>query len=195
MRHQCVILFVFLAALPAHAQELPRDTAGSRRDIRTDPAFLLRQQATLFLPVLREYDRGQRLREEEIALRNSVDVQRALAHLRATRPDGLSSWQLARYNFGTQYAHIGSDASLWEVLGQLLLSEATRFAYIYARESVRKRSISEYDYLYLPQGPGVIRTMGESRDAALLRGEMQTWSVWEELYFMNKNKPCLPPAE
>ncbi len=193
MRRTCIILLLLCASLPVAAQELPRDTSSQMpAGAAEDPVFLLRQRSTLFLPVFRDYERAMRVREEEIALRNSVAVQRALERLRETRPDGLNAWLLARYNFGAQYAHLRSDVSLWEVLGTVLLGEALRFAYIYARESVRRESVTEFDYLYLPQGPGVIRTMGEARDAALLRGEMQTWSVWEELYLMNRNRPCLP---
>jgi hypothetical protein len=191
-----MILLLLCAFVPVAAQELPHDTtAPASAAAAEDPVFLLRQRSTVFLPVFREYERVMRVREEEIALRNSVAVQRVLERLRETRPDGLNTWLLARYNFGAQYAHLTYDASLWEALGRVLLGEVLRYAYIYARESVRRNSVTEFDYLYLPQGPGVIRSMGEARDAALLRGEMQTWSVWEELYIMNRNKPCVPPGK
>lgn len=85
----------------------------------------------------------------------------------------------------------GSD-SFAGMLARLLLQQALQFGYQYARERVRAGSLTEMDYLALPQGPGVTRTFDEVGFEARLRGEMQSSRVWREYRESRKN---LPPGE
>ncbi len=194
MRYMLLMVFLVLAACPARTQELrPSPRADTGMDVSGDPAFLLRQETHVFLPGFRDYDMVLQEREEEIALRNNLEVRFTLSELRRGAEGDLSNYLRARSNLGRNYAGFETGISTWEMLGRLLLQETIRYGYIYARESVRKASVTEFDYLYLPQGPGVTRTTWEVKDAALMRGEQQNWSVWRDEYFRWKNKPCPDP--
>ena len=85
---------------------------------------------------------------------------------------------------------LGGDAvqlPAFQQVGRFVLMEALRFGYQYFRESTRKSSLKEMDYLELPQGNGVFRTTGEVQDAALERGEVQSLRVHEDRKAREKN--------
>ncbi len=82
----------------------------------------------------------------------------------------------------------GGEGSLPEAIARFVLQQALQFGYQYARERVRAQSLSEMDYLSLPQGPGMIRNFNEVGFEARLRGEAQSSRVWRDYLESRKNK-------
>jgi hypothetical protein len=194
MRTIMIFFLTFLAAACAFAQEKTTvaESAGAS-PLPPDPAFFLLHTSDIFLPGVRDYDRLLRTQEGNIALVNRLQLMKLSEEIRRDASDRqLRDLLLARFNFSLQFGDMQDEASIWQHLGVLFLGEVVQFAYTYARERVRKQSVTEFDYLYLPAGPGVIRTFGEASESALMRGEFQTWSVWQDFYYEYRNKPCLP---
>ena len=196
MRTITVLILVVLATSSVFSQE--RTTVPERVGTpppSANPAFFLQHSSKIFLPGFRDYDRILQGQVESIALGNRLQLMQLTEEIRRDASDRhIRDLLLARFNLSLQFGEMQGESSMWQYFAQLLLGEATQFAYTYARERVRKQSITEFDYLYLPAGPGVIRTFGEARDSALEKGALQTWSVWQDVYYEYRNKPCVPVA-
>ncbi|MCB2205218.1 hypothetical protein KQI65_10755 [bacterium] len=193
MRSLFIICMFLLVSFNARAQEREGKTqlpsaAPSAAAQPLDEEFFLQQREAIRLPALRRYLELQEMKTEELALHNAFRVERLLTKLNHDGTNGLSESILLTQNVGLPFARFSGDADLLEAVGAMLFEQAVQLTYQYARESTRRGSLTEFDYLALPQGRGVTRTMGESRESALQRGERQSWSVWEEKYFMQKNQ-------
>jgi hypothetical protein len=64
--------------------------------------------------------------------------------------------------------------------GMFVLRQVLGFGYQYFRESTRKPTLTDFDYLELPQGTGVLRSFNEVEREALLRSEQQSRDVHED---------------
>ncbi len=85
---------------------------------------------------------------------------------------------------------LGAEAvqpPVFELVGRFVLLEALRFGYKYFRESTRSSSLTEFDYLELPQGTGMLRTSGEVLREALIRGEIQSLKAHEDRKASERN--------
>jgi hypothetical protein len=78
-------------------------------------------------------------------------------------------------------------------LGRFALQEALRLGYQFFRESTRKSSLTDFDYLELPRGTGMFRTFRDVSNEALLRGELQSLETHEELRRREKRSPAPDP--
>lgn len=143
----------------------------------------------IFLPGFREYLYEEQREDDESIRRSRALIGEGVARETGTHPSDMHAYLLMRDNVGVSLSRNGSGMTLLKMVGQMLLKEAVQFGYTFAREKVREQSLSEMDYLYLPQGPGVLRTSGEVMRSALQRGDLQAYQIWYDLYQERKNKP------
>jgi hypothetical protein len=190
-----LILFAFSAAAQQGEPEktgmkLPPSTetrsphAAAGRDLFLNPG------GELLLTGFREYDYLEQERSDSLIAFNRMRMDVDFAQGSEEEASALLDNRLAEFNMQLILCG-GAEVSLPEFLARFLLQEALQFGYQYARERVRAQSLTEMDYLYLPQGPGVMRTFGEVESAARLQGEMQASRVWRDYYESRKNKISL----
>jgi len=74
-----------------------------------------------------------------------------------------------------------SEESTLKQLSAAFLHQLLGFGYQYAREWSRKPSLTEFDYLELPQGTGVLRSFREVETEALRRSEIQSIKIHDNL--------------
>jgi hypothetical protein len=194
MRSSIIVVIVGLFGGLLTAQERIPDT--SEKPLfpaqHTQPDFLFEQRQQIFLPGFREYMQAQESEEFDFVRTCTEMLAVDLADPEYAHPKAIEEYLLIRYNFGLQLRSGSSGGTIWQYLGQLLLRESMQFAYTFAREKVRESSLTEMDYLYLPQGPGVLRSFDEASTEALVRGELQAYRIWYDLYHELKNKPPCP---
>ncbi len=199
----CCMLLLCAAwpgTFPLHAQEHGHDrTVPPRPDLPRDgPAAevtLLRDvRPDVFMPGFREYNLMLEEEERLIALRNMMMITLRLSGLQDDRvPPRQSDMDIIHANLGTDLALCRSSINGWKMLGYIVLTLAAQFALSYARETLMGRRTDELDYLYLPRGPGVVRTFSEARTMALWQGKIQAMETWYDFYWSVKNKPpCYP---
>ncbi|PLX32385.1 MAG: hypothetical protein C0600_02730 [Ignavibacteria bacterium] len=194
MRTFICICSLLVAANVAAAQdgltvsrERSTPPAGMRSSVME--AEVLSSDNAVFLPGFREY-LVEGLEEDRDAIHRSMTLLgEGVPWHDEAHPSVMRDYLVMRSNFGIHLWRQGSGTTLLQLLGQMLLRETVRFGYVYAREKVREQSLSEMDYLYLPQGPGVTRTTGEVTQSALQRGDMQAYKIWYDLYQEFKNRP------
>ncbi|MBE0643846.1 MAG: hypothetical protein IH600_07175 [Bacteroidetes bacterium] len=147
----------------------------------------------ILLPGFREYDQYAQERSDSIMVLNSLRVDVDISGDAAEDRSVLFDARLAAFNMQFGIGGAGGDVSLPAMLARFLLQQALQFGYQYARERVRAQSLSEMDYLSLPQGPGMIRDFNEVGFEARLRGEAQSSRVWRD--YLESRKNSISPQE
>ena len=187
----CVsFLIAVLFAVPAAAQDggdVKRDAPRSTLEQQGEGRLFLDVGDRLVLPAWREYDYLAQERSDSIVAASRLRVDAASVMTEAELRSSTTDERLAAFHM--QLSMGGGDGmSFAESVARFLLAQALQFGYQYARERVRAASLSDMDYLYLPQGPGVTRTFFEVGNEARLRGEMQSQRVWRDYYEWKKNR-------
>jgi hypothetical protein len=170
--------------------KLPPSTEAQSSHAAAGRDLLLNPGGELLLTGFREYDYLEQKRSDSLIAFNRMRMAVDFVQVSENETSALLDNRLAEFNMQL-IIRGGGEISLPEFLARFLLQEALQFGYQYARERVRAQSLIEMDYLYLPQGPGVMRTFGEVESAARLQGEMQTSRVWRDYYESRKNKISL----
>jgi hypothetical protein len=179
------LLFLTVLSRVMAAQEVPDSLAS------TDGLSLLTQEHRLLfaypseLKVLafRSYDISRELEAMDRAEYPWVDMSdRAL--------DGTSSLHKGSSLGARMTIPLGGRSNgggTLEGAGRFVLLQALRFGYQFFRESTRRGSLTEFDYLELPQGTGMLRSFQEVQREAQIRGEMQSLRTHEEKREREKN--------
>lgn len=186
------MMLVFLLVLlirAADGQERGQARAPARSHIPETELrnLFLEADADLVLTGFREYDHLTRLRSDSILRANQARMD-----LHVIAPDDATrrSWMDTRVaTFGMELGREagGPGEGIAAALLHFVLQRSLRFGYEYARERVRAGSLSEMDYLFLPQGPGVTRTFNEVGFEARRRGETQSSRIWRDVRETWKN--------
>ncbi|MCZ7557715.1 MAG: hypothetical protein M5R41_15055 [Bacteroidia bacterium] len=180
-----VLLFQTFLCGVVTAQETPDSlvsTAGLSL-LTPEHRLLLAYPSELKILAFRSYDIS---REMEIA------EQSEFAAMDLPVPDHSESSGIETR--GHQRAHLTlplnprGDQLTLEGAGRFVLLQALRLGYQFFRESTRRGSLTEFDYLELPQGTGMLRTFEEVQREAQLRGEMQSLRTHEDKREREKNK-------
>lgn len=185
-----ILLFMLLGTAQSPAQDGPvtGKEASSVPVAREDEAPVLDVDDALVLPALRNYDHLMQLRCDSVLLAGNVAMDMDLAGQDRYFGIMTSDSRLAAFHLQLTLGEGGGGAGFAEMLARFLLQQSLQFGYQYARERVRAASLSEMDYLYLPQGPGVTRTFNEVGFEARMRGELQAGRVWRDYHEWKKNR-------
>ncbi|MBR9974282.1 MAG: hypothetical protein KFF77_01755 [Bacteroidetes bacterium] len=160
------------SAPAAHEQEVPFLEVGD----------------ALVLPAWRDYEHLMQDRCDSILLANSLVLETNMTVWDADYRTITSDDRLAAFHLQLSLGEGGGEAGFAEMVARFLLQQGLQFGYQYARERVRASSLSEMDYLSLPQGPGVMRSFNEVGLEARMRGEMQSHRVWRDYQEWKKNR-------
>ena len=185
-----ILLFMLLGTAQSSAQDGPvaGKEASSVPVAREDEAPVLDVDDALVLPALRNYDHLMQLRCDSVLLAGNVAMDMDLAGQDRYFGIMTSDSRLAAFHLQLTLGEGGGGAGFAEMLARFLLQQSLQFGYQYARERVRAASLSEMDYLYLPQGPGVTRTFNEVGFEARMRGELQAGRVRRDYHEWKKNR-------
>lgn len=110
--------------------------------------------------------------------RNSACIQSEISELSRRSVDYSSPVRLPLSSISVFNA---SEESTLKQLSAAFLHQLLGFGYQYAREWSRKPSLTEFDYLELPQGTGVLRSFREVETEALRRSEIQSIRIHDNL--------------
>ncbi len=190
-RLAAIALFVLFAASSVSAQErTSRNADIPVRDasVPQQNALFLNPGSRLLLPGFREYDDFAQERSDSIILFNSMLVDGSLEAEEGVDRSMLADARIAAFTLQLGAGAAGGNTSFAEAVARFLLKQAIQFGYQYARERIRAQSLSEMDYLALPQGPGVMRNFNEVGFEARLRGEEQSSRVWRDYLESRKNR-------
>lgn len=185
-----MFLCVVLGAVPAVAQDgkaVGKDGKVAPT-VREHEAPFLDVGDALVLPAWRNYDHLMQDRCDSVLLSGSLVLDADVTGWDAEYRTLASDSRLAAFHLQLTLGEGGGGAGFAEMFARFLLQQALQFGYQYARERVRASSLSEMDYLYLPQGPGVSRTFDEVGFEARMRGELQTNRVWRDYHEWKKNR-------
>ncbi|MFZ1729094.1 MAG: hypothetical protein WBQ23_07000 [Bacteroidota bacterium] len=191
-----LFLILLLCAFSAAAQDgatekpgihVPRSEKIQDADAASGRDLFLNPGGRLVVTGFRDYDYLSQERSDSVRIMNAFHMDVDLDEDQTADHTAIFDRRLAQFNMQLWIGR-GGEASLLEILGGFLLQQALQFGYQYARERTRAQSLTEMDYLYLPQGPGVMRTFGEVGMEARLRGEIQSLRVWRDHYESHKNK-------
>lgn len=185
-----MLLFVVLGAMTSVAQDgqVVGKDASSARMVREHEAPFLEVDDALVLPAWREYDHLMQDRCDSILLATSLALETSVTARDADYRIMTSDDRLAVFHMQLSLGEGGSEAGFAEMVARFLLQQGLQFGYQYARERVRASSLTEMDYLYLPQGPGVTRSFNEVGFEARMRGELQSRRVWRDYQEWKKNR-------
>lgn len=185
-----MLLSVVLGATPSVAQDGQNvvKNAPSAPAVREHEAPFLEVGDALVLPAWRDYDHLMQDRSDSILLANSLLLETNMTGRDVDYRTMTSDDRLAAFHLQLSMGEGGGGAGFAEMVALFLLQQGLQFGYQYARERVRASSLSEMDYLYLPQGPGVTRSFNEVGLEARMRGELQSSRVWRDYQEWKKNR-------
>lgn len=185
-----MLLSVVLGTTPSVAQDgqVVGKDASSAPAVREHEAPFLEVGDALVLPAWRDYEHLMQQRCDSILLATSLALETNVTGRDVDYRTMTSDNRLAIFHMQLSLGEGGDGAGFAEMLARFLLQQGLQFGYQYARERVRASSLSEMDYLYLPQGPGVTRSFNEVGFEARMRGELQSSRVWRDYQEWKKNR-------
>jgi hypothetical protein len=179
-----LLLLAFLCGF-AEAQEAPDSlaTAGGYSLLTQEHLLLFAYPSELKVLGFRSYDIARELEAMDWTAFPFVDITDAAMDETSSVRKGEGQRLCLAMPFS---GRVSSGLTL-EGAGRFVLLQALRLGYQVFRESTRRGSLTEFDYLELPQGTGVLRTFEEAQREALLRGEMQSLRTHKEKRESEKN--------
>lgn len=190
---RCVLPVVLLLATLVSIATGQDRAPESRRPVEHIPDTKLRNPVydiggDFVLTPFRAYDHIAQQRSDSIVLVNRMRMDVDLPMDEDAQRRMLADPRLAVFQWELTRDRPGEPLGLSGMLVRILMQQALQFGYEYARERVRAGSLSEMDYLYLPQGPGVTRTFDEVGFEARFRGVMQSTRIWQDFEEARKNR-------
>lgn len=167
------------------AQE-PQDTLRKERRMSLltgQQRLLLAYPSELVVLGFRRYE----IVQESVSQRRAFGIEPAWIDADSDDDKATASGWVQGAGLSIPLAAESVQMPVFEQVGRFALMEALRFGYQFFRESTRSSSLTEFDYLQLPQGSGMFRTLNEVNNEALMRGEMQSQKVHEARKELEKN--------
>jgi hypothetical protein len=177
-RSSIVLILLCGSAIAVNAQE------KSRPDIQRPHVSLLTPTQRLLLAYPSEFVllgfRRYEIEHLDGAERLSLSIESSARVLESDPPSPRASQTSPASSLSIPLGAEAVELPVFELVGRFVLMEALRFGYKYFRESTRYSSLTEFDYLELPQGTGMLRTSSEVLREALIRGEIQSLKTHED---------------
>lgn len=174
----CVVLCMFGSAAAVQAQEgTSRELYRARPfSLESEEFRLMRAYPSEFhVPAFRRYDVLHSLNEQHGVVMIPDELIRDASE---ARKDALP--RRGGANLAIPLAGVQQEGDILKDAGMFVLRQVLSFGYQYFRESTRKPTLTDFDYLELPQGTGVLRSFNEVEREALLRSEQQSRDVHED---------------